>query len=219
MIFVNFKTFKEGSGESALVLTRILEEVSVDQNIKIIPCIQPIDLKEVAQNSSLEVWAQAIDPVSYGAHTGSILPEDAVEASAKGTLLNHSEHKFQKFDDLVQANKRAQDLGLKTLIFASNLEELAKVCELKPTFVSYEPPELIGSATTSVAKAQPEIVARAVVVSKKSGIPLIVGAGIKSGEDVRKSRELGAVGVAVASAIVTAKDPKKELLNLVEGFE
>lgn len=218
MIFVNFKTFKEASGESALVLTKILEDVALDNNIKIIPCVQTIDLKVVAQNSSLEVWAQAVDPVTYGAHTGSILPEDALEAGAKGTLLNHSEHKFQKFDDLKDANTRCGELGLKTLIFASHLTELVKVCELKPTFVSYEPPELIGSKSTSVAEAQPEIIAKAVEVARRAGIPLIVGAGIKSADDVRKSRELGAVGVAVASAIVAASDPKKELLELIDGF-
>jgi len=46
-----------------------------------------------------------------------------------------------------------------------------------------------------------------------------VGAGIHELTDVKKSMELGAVGVAVATDIVKAVDPKKELLDLVEGFK
>ena len=38
-------------------------------------------------------------------------------------------------------------------------------------------------------------------------------------DDVRKSLELGAVGVAVASDIVKSEDPKKEILDLIEGFK
>src|SRR5258708_1723093 len=219
MIFVNFKAYKEGSGEEALALAKTLESVSTDSNIKIIPCVNAIDLKEVSTNLSLEVWAQNIDPDSYGAHTGSVLAEEILEASAKGTLLNHSEHKFQNFDDLKSANQKALELGLKTLIFAGSLEELTKICELSPTYASYEPAELIGSTTASVATAQPEIIAKAVEITKRVGIPLIVGAGIHSQDDIRKSRELGAVGVAVATNIVKAQDPKKALMELVEGVK
>ena len=104
------------------------------------------------------------------------------------------------------------------MVFAANLAELDKVAELKPTFVAYEPPELVGSKTTSVAEAKPEVIAKAVEITKNHDLPLIVGAGIKSADDVRKSLELGAVGVAVASDIVAAKDPKKEILDLTEGY-
>ncbi|HEX6977258.1 MAG TPA: triose-phosphate isomerase [Patescibacteria group bacterium] len=219
MIFVNFKTYKEGSGEKALSLVKAIEEISSQNNVKVIPCVQAIDLKTISTSSKLEVWIQNIDPVEYGAHTGSILPEEVLEAGAEGTLLNHSEHKVQNFEDLKMMVARANELGLKTLIFASNLDELSKVCDLAPTFASYEPGELIGSTTTSVATAQPDIIAKAVEITRAKGIPLIVGAGIHSSEDVRKSRELGAVGVAVATDIVKAQDPKKELLDLIEGFK
>lgn len=218
MIFVNFKTFKEGSGEEALRLVKTIEEVSNENNVKIIPCVQAIDLKEVASGTKLEVWVQNIDPVEYGAHTGAILPEEVVEAGGEGTLLNHSEHKVKNFEDLKKMVERAKDAGLKTLIFAGDLNELKKICDLSPTFASYEPPELIGNKTTSVASAQPEIISKAVEVTHAKGVPLIVGAGIHSSSDVLKSRELGAVGVAVATDIVKAESPKKELLDLVEGF-
>lgn len=219
MIFVNFKTYEESSGKAAISLVSLIEEVASEAQIKIIPVVQATDIKEAVTSSKLEIWTQKIDPVEFGAHTGSIIPEAVFEDGAAGTFLNHSEAKFEKFENLKAANLRANQVGLKTLIFAANIEELKKVLELKPTFVSYEPPELIGSATTSVSQAKPETIRQAAEISKEFGVPLIVGAGIHSQEDVRISLKLGAVGIAVASGIVKSNDPKSQLKDLVEGFK
>lgn len=218
MIFVNFKTYPAGTGIEALKLVKVLEEVGHENQLKIIPVLQSTDIKEASIATTLEIWSQHVDPVEPGAHTGFILPEAVLEDGAMGTFLNHSEHKFREFEDLKKANERAQSVGLKTLIFTDGIEELKKVVNLKPNFVSYEPPELVGSATTSVSSAHPEVISEAATISHGFGIPLIVGAGIHSMEDVRKSLELGAVGIAVASDIVKAEDPKKEITDLVEGF-
>lgn len=219
MIFVNFKTYEESSGKAAVSLVSLIEEVASEDQIKIIPVVQASDIKEAVESSKLEVWTQKVDPVEFGAHTGSIIPEAVLEDGAVGTFLNHSEAKFEKFEDLKAANLRATQVGLKTLIFAANVDELKKVLELKPTFVSYEPPELIGSQTTSVSQAQPEVIKEAAEVAKEFGVPLIVGAGIHNMEDVRKSLELGAVGVAVASGIIKSENQKAALQDLVEGFK
>jgi len=72
--------------------------------------------------------------------------------------LNHSEHKFDDFEALRTANGRANICQFKTLIFAGTLDELKMIVELAPTYVAYEPSELVGSTTTSVARAQPEII-------------------------------------------------------------
>lgn len=219
MIFVNFKTYEESSGKAALTLVHLIEEVASQSQLKIIPVVQASDIKEAVSSSKLEIWAQKVDPVEFGAHTGSVIPEAVLDDGAAGTFLNHSEAKFENFEDLKTAYLRATKVGLKTLIFAANIAELKKVLELKPTFVSYEPPELIGNATTSVSQAKPEIVKEAAEVAKTFGVPLVVGAGIHSSEDVRKSLELGAVGVAVASGIIKAENQKAALQDLVEGFK
>lgn len=218
MIFVNYKAYEQGQGENAINLTKILEEVSHETQTKIIVGVSPSDIREVTGSTTLEVWSQKIDPVTPGAHTGAILAEAVYEDGAVGTFINHSENKLT-LEEIKIAQERASGVGLKTLIFAGTLEELKSVIELNPTYVSYEPAELIGNVTTSVATAQPEIIAKASVMSKEAGIPLIVGAGIHSQDDVRKSIELGATGVAVASDIVKAEDPKKEILDLTEGFK
>lgn len=212
MIFLNFKTYESGTGDRALSMTKIAEEVSAETGLEIITIVQPTDIKAGS-------WAQKVDAVIYGAHTGSVLPEAVVSAGAVGTVLNHSEGRFPDFETLSKAHVRAKEVGLKTLIFAKDLEELEKIAGLNPDYISYEPPALIGNKDISVATAEPEIVAQASLISKKFDIPLIVGAGVHSKEDVKKCIELGAVGVAVASDVMMADNPKQELLNLVAGFK
>jgi triosephosphate isomerase len=219
MIFVNYKTFEESSGERALVLTKALEEAAHESQVKIIPVVQVIDAEKIVTSTTLEVWIQHVDPVSFGAHTGWTLPEEIARVGVSGVFLNHSEHKFTDFEALRTANEKAMGANLKTLIFAGNLEELKSIVVLKPTYVAYEPPELVGSTTTSVARAQPEIISQAVEIARSAGLPLVVGAGVSSLEDVKKSVELGAVGIAIATAVVKATDPKAKLLELTEGFK
>ncbi len=219
MIFVNYKTFEESSGPKAIALTKIIEETAHESQVKIIPVVQIIDAESVISATTLEVWIQHVDPLSYGPHTGWTLPEEAARIGVAGVFLNHSEHKFNDMDALYTANEKAMSANLKTLIFAGSLDELKKIVEFAPTYVAYEPAELVGSTTTSVAQAQPEIIAQATEIAKGAGLPLIVGAGIHSLSDVKKSLELGAVGVAVATDVVKAVDPKKELTELTEGFK
>ncbi len=219
MIFVNYKTFEEGSGEAAISLTNALEEAARKSQVKIIPVVQVIDAEKIIASTTLEVWIQHVDPVSYGPHTGWILPEEAASIGVSGVFLNHSEHKFNDFEALRMANEKALEVNLKTLIFAGSLEELKNIVTLKPTYVSYEPVALIGSTTNSVARAQPEIISQAYDIAREGGEPLIVGAGVNSMEDIKKSLELGATGVAIATAVVKAPDPKAKLLELTEGFK
>jgi triosephosphate isomerase len=218
-IFVNFKTYPQGSGEEAIQLAKKLEEASNQTTVQVIPVVQAADVKEVAEFVKLDVWVQNIDPVEYGAHTGAVLPEATVEDGAKGTFLNHSEHKFTNFEDLKKATERAKAVGLKTLIFAADLDELRLILRLNPDYVSYEPPELVGSTTVSVSSAHSDVIAKAYELTKPYNIPLIVGAGVHSREDVAVGVKLGAVGIAVATNIVKAEDPKKELMELIEGFK
>ena len=218
MIFINFKTYKSGTGEEALDMAKIVDEVSHTSEVKIVSVVQALDIREVVLEVSTEVWSQKIDPVEFGASTGSILPEAVIDDGAVGTFLNHSENRLSIFEDLSKAHDRAKEVGLKTLIFAKDIEELLKITSLNPDFISYEPPELIGNKDISVATAKPDVIAPVVEISKKSGIPLIVGAGVHSAQDVKKCLSLGAVGIAVASDVMNSSDPRKELLDLTSGF-
>ena len=97
------------------------------------------------------------------------------------------------------------------LVFVSNLKEAKKVEKLKPDYLIFEPPELVGGKI-SVSKAKPELIKS---ISKNIKMKFLVGAGIHSKNDVRKSLELGADGIAVSSAITKSKNPWKKLRELI----
>ncbi|MDO8452765.1 MAG: triose-phosphate isomerase [bacterium] len=217
MIFVNFKTYQEATGERAVGLAKIIKECAEETGIFMASAVQTADLKECAQIGG-EVWAQHVDGLEFGRHTGAVLAEAVLEDGAKGTFLNHSEKRFADFEQLKSAVERCRAIGLKTLIFAPDVNQLRSIVSLKPDFVAYEPPNLIASIETSVAQANQEAIKETVKIAGEAGIPLIVGAGIKSREDVQVSLKLGARGVAVSSDIIMAQDSKKELMYIAEGF-
>lgn len=215
MIFVNFKTYHQASGEMAVSLAKAMEGVSKDTGVPVICCVQAEDLEDVVGAISTPVWAQHVDAVPRGRATGFVPPEVVREAGAEGTLLNHSEHKLD-FGVLEETVKRAKETGLKILIFADGLEEAKRVAELTPDYVGYEPPELVGSKTTSVSSAKPEVIAQVV---EALSVPVIVGAGVHTEEDIRVGLKLGAQGFAVASAIVLVEDHEGALRKLIGGYK
>lgn len=216
MIFVNFKTYKEGTGKCAVELVQIINSVFTETKVPIIPVVQIVDARMCVNTSPYEVWIQHSDSVGFGQHTGWTTPEAVFTAGVSGVFLNHSEHKITHGELQISSGK-CQSLGLRTMLFAKDIEELKEIVLLKTDFVAYEPPELIASKQASVASAKSEVIKHAVKVSEK--IPLIVGAGVKSKSDVEVSLRLGACGVAVSSAVVLSENPREVLLDLVGGFK
>lgn len=212
MILINYKTYPEVTGEKAKVFTSLV--ASMPQSVEWVVCPQAMDLAEVAEIHQ-NTWAQHIDPDVQGRGTGFITAEEAKQAGAVGTILNHSEHKLP-YDVLEKTVARAREVGLKVLIFAADVAEATKVAALNPDWIGYEPPELIASKDTSVAKAKPEVIAS--VVAAIPAIPILVGAGVKDQTDVSVSLKLGAKGVGLASGVILASDQKAVLTDLFKGF-
>lgn len=215
MIIINFKTYPESTGKNAIKLARTIKEVSDNSGVEIIACPQQVDLRSVVDILPRSTWAQSVDGMERGRATGWFPVEIAKEIGATGTLLNHSEHKLTS-GQLGEAINRAKHLDLTTTVLADSVAEARAASLLYPDFVGYEPPELIASKETSVAKAKPSVIKDVV-----EGIPntkVVVGAGVKDSEDVRVSLKLGAVGVVLASAVVKSDDPKKILLELAQAF-
>ena len=105
------------------------------------------------------------------------------------------------------------------LVCAESVDKAKRVAVFSPDFIAVEPPELIGG-DISVTSANPKIVQDTVdaVKAVDSKVKVLCGAGVKTGEDVRKAIELGAEGVLLASGVVKSKDPKATLLDLVSGI-
>lgn len=214
MIITNFKLYESATGDKALALAKIHEEVAKETGADIQVSVQPIDLARISQEVDIPVLAQHIDPKNFGSGTGHILPESVKMAGAVGTLLNHSERRLER-EVLKESIKRAKENGLTTVVCAESPEEGASFLEFDPDFIAVEPPELIGG-DISVSTSQPEIIENAskLIGSEK----LLVGAGVKNGTDVKTCIELGAKGVLLASGVTKADDPKAVLMDLASGL-
>jgi len=214
VIIINFKAYAEASGKKALEIAKAVEEISakVDDYIAIAPNF--LDLAELAK-LNIDVYAQHVDPIEFGSHTGRITAEMIKEKGAKGSLINHSERrlKLADIDFLVQKFKK---LGLISIVCTNNVSTTRAASALDPDYVAVEPPELIGTGIP-VSKAEPEVVENSVRAVKEINprVKVLCGAGITTHEDYVKALDLGAEGVLLASGIVKAKDPKKALEELV----
>jgi len=204
IIVINFKTYKQG--KNAVNLAKVIERV----NKKIIVGVQASDVYEITKATKLRVYAQHVDYFKLGRHTGYIIPEAVKKDGAVGSFLNHSEHKLN-ITILKKTIKRCREARLKTMVFVSNLKEAKKVEKLKPDYLIFEPPELVGGKI-SVSKSKPGLIKN---IAKNLKMKFLVGAGIHSREDVKKSLELGASGIAVSSAITKSKNPGKKLRELI----
>ena len=215
VIAINFKTYIEATGERALKIVKAAEEVYKETGVTIVVAPQLADLYRIAQEVEIPVFAQHIDPIKPGSHTGHVLPEAVKEAGAVGTLLNHSENRMI-LADLEAAIRRAEEVGLMTMVCSNNPKVSAAVAALSPDYVAVEPPELIGTGIP-VSKAKPEVITNTVNLVKKISpkVKVLTGAGISTGEDVKKALELGTVGVLLASGVTKVKDPEKAIRDLV----
>lgn len=210
LYIINFKTYKEGTGKSALMLARICEKIAKQNKAKIIICLQPADIC-IAKKVSVPVFAQHIDPVEQGQTTGYVTAADVRAEGARGTLLNHSEHRMS-FERLKRAVEICRRNRLKTVICASTPSEARRVAALKPDYIAIEPPALIGGRV-SVSEAKPAVVTKTTKLIKK--IPVLCGAGVHKRDDVLRALKLGAKGVLVASAVVKSRSPEKTLRELI----
>ena len=217
IVIVNFKTYAEGTGRKALELAKAAEEVSRETGICFSVAPQFVDIPIIVREVDIPVFAQHIDPIKPGSHTGHILPEAVKEAGADGTLINHSERRL-RLADIDAAVTMARELDLITVVCTNNTPVSAAAAALKPDMIAVEPPELIGTGIP-VSKAKPEVVTSTVEAVKKINPDVIVlcGAGITNGDDVAAALKLGTEGVLVASGIVKAKDPRKVMEEFAEA--
>ena len=215
MILVNFKLYKETFGDGAIKLAEICQKVAKKTGVKIIPVVTALDAVRIKEKLGMEVYLQAVDEVVDGAKTGFISPFQAGELKIEGTLLNHSEHRMKPGSIKKMLKNWPKDF--KSVVCISTLGQADGWAKnIKPDIIAYEPKELIGSKDKSVATEKPEIIKK--MVEKYPKVPILVGAGIHSKEDVVISLKLGAKGVLISSFIVKAKDPEKELMEIASAF-
>ncbi len=215
---LNMKVYKQGYGQRALEIAKMLEDFQKKTSVKIGVAVSAADIRLIAGECDIAVFAQHMDCIGFGAGTGYLLPEAMAEAGAVGTLINHAEHRLT-LADIEATIRKAHELDLSTCVCTNNVATTKAASILLPDLVAVEPPELIGG-DISVSTAQPEIITNSVLGVKGLApeVGVLCGAGVKSEDDVKIAMELGSRGILLASGIVKVADPAKATMEMLRGF-
>lgn len=218
VIIVNFKVYSEVEGPGAVRLAKDCESVALVRKASIVVCPPMVELSKVASAVTISVFSQHTDNKKPGSITGYVSPQSVKAAGAKGTLINHAEHRMAP-QDIEATVEACRNLGLISVVCTDTAETSAEMARFSPDFIAVEPPELIGG-DISVTTADPSIVSRTVemVRAVDPRVKVLCGAGVKNGRDVRAALDLGASGVLLASGVVKAKDVKAALQDLVSAL-
>ena len=217
-IVLNVKTYSEATGRKAVDIGILMDKISKETGASMGISVQATDIVKCVEKLDIPVFAEHIDPIKPGSHTGWTLPEAVKQAGAVGTLINHSEHRLILADIDVCIN-RAKELSLDHIVCSNNVATSKAIAVFSPNFIAIEPPELIGG-DISVTTADPDIVSNSIKAVKEINkeIRVLCGAGVKNGKDVTKAIELGADGVLLASGVVKAENKEKVIRDLVSGL-
>ncbi|MBI5358718.1 triose-phosphate isomerase [Candidatus Amesbacteria bacterium] len=195
MIIVNFKKYV--SGKDAVDLAKICKKVSDETQVQIIAAVQQNDLWN-CQETGLECWTQKLE---------------LLDANLDGTLLNHSDY-LLPWDELAIQTTRCTVVGIPFCVCVNSFQEAARASKFLPDYIAYEPRELIGNKEKSVSSEKPDVIQH---LTSNIQVPVLIGAGIHSPEDIKIGLKLGAKGFLLATDVVKAVDPEKELRKLAEA--
>ena len=214
-ILINMKTYRESIGPHAHQIASMAQAVSADSGVMIGLAPSYLDIHPISRHYEVPVFAQHVDGIEPGAHTGTITAEALKVAGAKGSLVNHSERRLT-LADIEAAVSALRTARMVSVVCTNNEATSAAAAALLPDYVAVEPPELIGSGV-SVAKANPGIIKNTVEAVRKVNpdVKILTGAGIQCGECVKTAIDLGTDGVLLASGVIKAKDPEAVLRDLV----
>ena len=194
-------------GKTLLDMAIGLDKLSEKYDIDVVLDIPDTEIFNVAQHvKRVHVYSQHMDSLPVGRGMGRTLPEAVKAAGAVGVMLNHAEHKLT-LDEIEKAIKRADEVGLATMVCADSVEEVKAIAKLSPNIIVAEPSELIGTGKPA-DKAYVDEVIR-VIREINPDIKPFPSAGITKGEDCYNIIKAGASASGCSSAIAKAAEPLK----------
>ena len=191
-------------GDDILDLALAADAASEKYGVDIIFTTPVVDIRRVREATKhIHVFAPHMDPIEPGRGLADILPESLVAAGADGVMLNHVE-KPVTFEVLEATIKRANEVGLTTIVCADSMADAAKIATLAPDIIVAEPSELIGTGV-SVGKEYVEAATKS-VKDVNENILVLTAAGISNGEDVYNTIIAGADATGSSSGVAKAAD-------------
>lgn len=208
-------------GEEMLKLAKVIDKVALKYDLDVIVTPQYTDIQLLAQNTErILVFAQHMDPLPVGRGLGSVLPEAVKAAGAVGVMLNHAEKPIS-LETVAGTIKRADEVGLATIVCADTLEDVKNIAKMGPNLIVAEPTELIGTGKTSDANYVVDTIKAVQEINPE--IMVLQGAGISNGQDVYNTIKLGAQATGSTSGIIKAADPyamvEEMLYNLRKAWD
>lgn len=191
-------------GQDVIDLAIAADKASEKYDVDIIFTTPIVEIARVkAATKRLHVFAPHMDPIVPGRGLADILPESLVAAGAEGVMLNHVE-KPVDFDTLAATIKRAEEVGLTTIVCADSMADASKIATLHPDIIVAEPSELIGTGVS----VGPEYVEAATKCVKDvdANILVLTAAGISNGQDVYNTIIAGADATGSSSGVAKAPD-------------
>ena len=191
-------------GQDVIDLAIAADAASEKYGVDIIFTTPIVEIARVkAATKRIHVFAPHMDPIVPGRGLADILPESLVAAGAEGVMLNHVE-KPVTFEVLAETIKRAEEVGLTTIVCADSMADASKIATLNPDIIVAEPSELIGTGVS----VGPEYVEAATKCVKdvNPNILVLTAAGISNGQDVYNTIIAGADATGSSSGVAKAAD-------------
>lgn len=215
LVLTNFKNYPQATGANCDSMLSAFSSIRAPAGVDLVYSISPLDLHLAGGHRGMHIFSQHVDFNDPGAATGKIIMERLMDSGINGSLLNHSENRISG-ESIRKTVEKANRLGFTIILCVESPEEAGKYAGLHPSYIAYEPPELIGG-DISVSTSKPGIITKVVEICRKHDVPVLVGAGVKNSKDLKKSLELGAEGILLASGIVKSESPESSLTSLISS--
>jgi triosephosphate isomerase len=204
-------------GKDVLRLARHADRMSAKYRLQIIITPQYVDIPVLARATRrLLIFAQHMDSLPVGRGVGSVLPEAVRAAGAVGVMLNHAEKKLAH-EELERTLRRADEVGLLSMVCADDLDEAVQVARMSPNIIIAESPELIGSGRRMENDRENVARINAAIWDINPAIRILHGAGISSGQDVYNIIAAGSQAAGSTSGILKADDPFGMLEEMIRS--
>lgn len=200
-------------GEKLYSIASKANELVMKYKVKIMFTAPFVELKTLASKfKNIVLTAQHMDSTKIGRGMGHIVGEMLIDCGVKAVVLNHAEHKIDK-ETLIKTLKRTKELGLESIVCASEYEEVEFIANLNPNIILCEPTSLIGTGKTSSNQYIQDTTK--IIRDINKDILVMQAAGVSKPEDVYNIIYNGADSTGCTSGIVLADNPEEMLENMI----
>jgi triosephosphate isomerase len=134
---------------------------------------------------------------------GELMRRAAARRKKIAAIVGDAKH--MHIDEIAEAIRRADEVGLATMVCADSIEEVKAIAKLGPNILVAEPTELIGTGKPADKEYVDEVIR--CIAEINPDIDPFPSAGISKGEDCYNIIKAGSSASGCSSAIAKAEKP------------